>query len=297
MNLQTLTLPSPAKLNLGLHICGRRSDGYHNLQTAFQFIDICDELTFALRDDAVIRVTPDLPGVAEKDNLVWRAATLLQQHGNVRLGNTRLGNTRLGANITLQKRLPMGGGIGGGSSNAATTLMALNQLWQCGLDREALKQLGTTLGADVPIFIHGHAAFAQGIGEILTDVDLNEPWYLVLVPQVHVSTAQIFSHRELTRHSEIMRMSAFFEQGSRNDCEALVRKLYPAVDDAMRWLSHYGQARLTGTGACVYRPCESHQQAQEIATQVPENWQYFIARGCNESPLQRALAQHWATAP
>lgn len=284
--MKTLTLPSPAKLNLGLHICGRRSDGYHNLQTVFQFIDICDELTFARREDGVVQVQPSLPGVAEQDNLIWRAATLLQQHTH----------TRLGADITLQKRLPMGGGIGGGSSNAATTLVALNQLWCCGLDRNALKQLGTKLGADVPIFIHGHAAFAEGIGEILTDIDLSEPWFLVLVPQVHVSTAQIFSHRELTRHSEIMKMSAFFEQGSRNDCEALVRKLYPAVDDAMRWLSHYGAARLTGTGACVYCQCESHQQAEEIARQVPENWQYFIARGCNESPLQRALTRQWATA-
>lgn len=279
MNASTLTLPSPAKLNLGLHICGRRSDGYHNLQTVFQFIDCCDELSFTIRDDGIIDVTP-LAGVAREDNLVWRAATLLQQHTKAARG----------ADIRVDKRLPMGGGIGGGSSNAATTLVALNRLWHCGLDRTQLQQLGVRLGADVPIFIHGHAAFAEGVGEKLTDVDLDEPWYLVLVPQVHVSTAHIFSHQELTRNSEIMRMSAFFEQGSRNDCEALVRKLYPAVDDAMRWLSQHGPARLTGTGACVYCPCDSHAGAKAIADQVPQDWHYFIAKGCNESPLYRGLA-------
>lgn len=277
----TLTLPAPAKLNLGLHVCGRRADGYHNLQTVFQFIDICDALDFRHREDSNIVVTPALPGVAPEDNLVWRAASLLQHH----TAGT------LGADITLHKRLPMGGGIGGGSSNAATTLVALNRLWRCGLSRSELQQLGLRLGADVPIFIHGHAAFAEGVGERLADVDIAEPWYLVLVPQVHVSTAQIFSHQELTRNSEITRMSAFLEQGSRNDCEALVRKLYPAVDDAMRWLSQFGPARLTGTGACVYCPCDFYEQAELIARQVPENWHYFIARGCNESPLYRALAQ------
>jgi 4-diphosphocytidyl-2-C-methyl-D-erythritol kinase len=219
--------------------------------------------------------------VAPEDNLIRRAASLLQQHTK----------TSLGADIRLLKRLPMGGGIGGGSSNAATTLLALNRLWQCGLDSVQLQQLGVRLGADVPIFLHGHAAFAEGVGERLTDVAIAEPWYLVLVPQVHVSTAQIFSHQELTRNSEIMKMSAFFEQGSRNDCEALVRKLYPAVDDAMRWLSQHGPARLTGTGACVYCPCDSHPGAKAIADQVPQDWHGFIAKGCNESPLHRALAR------
>jgi len=279
--MNRLTLPSPAKLNLGLHICGRRADGYHNLQTVFQFIDIYDELTFIPRADGRITLTPTLAGVATPDNLVWRAAMLLQQHMR----------STTGADIALQKRLPMGGGIGGGSSNAATTLVALNRLWQCGLDQAQLQQLGVKLGADVPIFIHGRAAFAEGVGERFTDVEIAEPWYLILVPQVHVSTAHIFSHQELTRNSEITRMSAFFEQGSRNDCEALVRKLYPAVDDAMRWLSHYGPARLTGTGACVYCPCDSHDEAKAIADQVPQDWHYFIARGCNESPLHRALAR------
>jgi 4-diphosphocytidyl-2-C-methyl-D-erythritol kinase len=279
--MKTLTLPAPAKLNLGLHICGRRADGYHNLQTVFQFIDMCDELRFDLRDDGHVALAPQLPGVAMQDNLVWRAATLLQQHTQ----------TPLGADITLTKRLPLGGGIGGGSSNAATTLMALNRLWQCGLDQRQLQQLGLQLGADVPIFLHGHAAFAEGVGERLTDVAPEEPWYLVLVPQVHVSTAQIFSHEELTRNSEIMKMSAFLEQGSRNDCEALVRKLFPAVDDAMRWLSQYGPARLTGTGACVYCACPSHAEAKALADRVPQNWHCFVARGCNESPLHRALAQ------
>jgi len=279
-HMTALSLPAPAKLNLGLHICGRRSDGYHNLQTVFQFIDICDELEFLARDDEQITLTPPLPGVDLHENLIWRAATLLQQH----TGSMR------GVDITLRKRLPLGGGIGGGSSNAATTLVGLNRLWQCGLDRAQLQQLGIRLGADVPIFIHGHAAFAEGVGERLTDVVLAEPWYLVLVPQVHVSTAHIFSHQELTRNSEITRMSAFLEQGNRNDCEALVRKLYPAVDDTMRWLNQYGSARLTGTGACVYCSCDLHEQAQTIADQVPEDWRYFIAKGCNESPLYRELA-------
>ena len=275
----SLTVPSPAKLNLGLHICGRRADGYHNLQTVFQFIDLCDELTFTARPDGIIRITPQLEGVPESDNLIHRAAIALQRHCNCAQG----------ADITLVKRLPMGGGIGGGSSNAATTLVALNRLWRCGLSGDELKTLGVKLGADVPIFVHGHAAFAEGVGEQLQNVALREPWYVVLVPQVHVSTAQIFSHQELTRNSEIMKMSAFLGQGSRNDCEALVRKLYPAVDQALRWLSRFGPAQLTGTGACVYCPCDSHEQAKNIAAQVPKDWHWFIARGCNESPLYRAL--------
>ena len=274
-----LTLPAPAKLNLGLHICGRRDDGYHNLQTVFQFIDTCDVLHFSLRNDNGVTVNPPLPGVAPQDNLILRAAKALQQHCALDRG----------ADIRIEKRLPMGGGIGGGSSNAATTLVALNRLWQCQLSRQQLKAIGVTLGADVPIFIHGHAAFAEGIGERLQDVDIPEPWYLVLVPQVHVSTAQIFSHQELTRHSEIMKMSAFLEQGSRNDCEALVRKLYPAVDEALRWLSQFGPAQLTGTGACVYCAYPSREQAEAVAAQVPKDWHWFIARGCNESPLFRAL--------
>jgi len=275
----TLTLPAPAKLNLGLHICGRRADGYHNLQTVFQFIDACDELHFARREDANVTVNPPLSGVAPQDNLILRAAIALQRHCDCKLG----------ADIHINKRLPMGGGIGGGSSNAATTLVALNLLWRCGLSREQLKTIGITLGADVPIFIHGHAAFAEGVGEQLHDVGIDEPWYLVLVPQVHVSTAHIFSHEELTRHSEIMKMSAFLGQGSRNDCEALVRKLYPAVDEALRWLSRFGLAQLTGTGACVYSAHRLREQAEAIAAQVPKDWHWFIARGCNESPLYRAL--------
>lgn len=268
--------PSPAKLNLFLHITGRRSDGYHELQTVFQFLDYSDLLSFevTLASDGIELLTP-IEGVKNDDNLIIRAARKLQQY----VGMTK------GALISLDKRLPMGGGLGGGSSNAATTLVALNQLWQCQLSNDQLAQIGLTLGADVPIFIHGYAAWAEGVGEKLSAVLPAEPWYVVIVPPCHVSTAEIFSARELTRDCEPITISRFLSGEGRNVCEDVVKRHYPAVATALSWLAQYGQARMTGTGGCVFVGTNSQQEAQKIVDDLPESWQGFVAKGCNHSPL------------
>ncbi len=268
--------PSPAKLNLFLHITGRRSDGYHELQTVFQFLDYSDLLSFevTLASDDIQLLTP-IEGVKNDDNLIIRAARKLQQY----VGMTK------GALISLDKRLPMGGGLGGGSSNAATTLVALNQLWQCQLSNDQLAKIGLSLGADVPVFIHGYAAWAEGVGDKLSAVLPAEPWYVVIVPPCHVSTAEIFSARELTRDCEPITISRFLSGEGRNVCEDVVKRHYPAVATALSWLAQYGQARMTGTGGCVFVGTNSQQQAQEIVDDLPESWQGFVAKGCNHSPL------------
>lgn len=274
----SLTLPAPAKLNLFLHITGRREDGYHLLQTVFQFLDHGDELGFRTRTDGILTLTPPVPGVPDEQNLVIRAARALQQ---------RTGCT-LGADITLKKRLPMGGGIGGGSSDAATTLIGLNHLWQTGLTSDELAETGLALGADVPVFVRGEAAWAEGVGEKLTPLaDLQEPWYLVLVPPVQVPTVTIFRDPQLTRNTPAIRVSAFLAQGGQNDCEPVVRRLYPEVDAALDWLSRFGEARLTGTGACVFQACASQAEAMERLSRSPIPG--FVARGCNRSPVFTAL--------
>ena len=274
-----LSLPAPAKLNLFLHICGRRDDGYHDLQTVFQFLDYSDTLEFQLRQDNQINVTPPLAGIKPQDNLIYRAASALQAASK----------EKLGVDITLHKKLPMGGGIGGGSSDAATTLVALNQLWQTGLSKQALQQIGLKLGADVPIFIHGQSAWAEGIGERLQAIELPEPWYLVLIPPCHVSTAEIFSHQQLTRNTPAIRIAAFLESGGRNDCEALVKKLYPEIEIALNWLTQFSPAQMTGTGACVFAQFASEDEANAVLRQVPGSLQGFIAKGVNQSPLYQAL--------
>lgn len=274
-----LSLISPAKLNLFLHITGRRADGYHLLQTLFQLLDYGDSMHFEALPEPQIELVTDIAGVSREDNLVYRAASLLQQHSG----------SRRGARIELDKVLPMGGGIGGGSSNAATTLLALNQLWETALSLPELAALGLQLGADVPVFIHGHSAFAEGVGEILQAIDIPETYYLVLKPGCHVSTPQIFSHRELTRDTPTITIAAFFEQGGRNDCESVVRQLYPEVDLALNWLKQYGPARLTGTGACVFLAFDNEAEAQQVYQQVPKEFQGFVARGVNHSPTHRAL--------
>jgi 4-diphosphocytidyl-2-C-methyl-D-erythritol kinase len=266
---------SPAKLNLFLHITAQREDGYHELQTAFQFLDYCDELQFEISDDPKIKLATPIAGVSNKDNLIVRAAKLLQQYANVTQGTK----------ITLTKNLPMGGGLGGGSSNAATTLVALNQLWQCGLNNTELAQLGLELGADVPVFIFGNAAWAEGVGEKLTAISPSEPWYVVIVPDCHVSTAEIFSAVELTRDCEPITISRFLSGEGRNVCENVVRDRYQAVSEALDWLAQFGQSRMTGTGACVYADFDSQEKAQEIVSNLPENWQGFVAKACNTSPL------------
>lgn len=283
MPISTISLPAPAKINLFLHVCGRRNDGYHNLQTVFQFLQVADQLDFSLRADGEIRLLTDFPGIPAAENLITRAARALQQAGNCNKG----------ADITINKILPMGGGIGGGSSNAATTLVALNLLWQLNLDQSQLKQIGLTLGADIPVFIHGHAAWAEGVGERLTNIDIPEKWFLLVIPDCHVSTAAIFSDSELTRDSKMMKMSAFLEQGNsslfRNDCEALVRKLYPEVDYALTVLSNFSNARMTGTGACIYASFDTEQEARLVGSRLPGNLKALVSKSVNQSPLFQAL--------
>jgi 4-diphosphocytidyl-2-C-methyl-D-erythritol kinase len=274
-----ITWPAPAKLNLFLHITGRRSDGYHDLQTAFQFLDYGDQLQFSIDDSGVIRLNNSLAGVADDDNLVIRAARLLQQHTGCKRG----------AVIDIDKRLPMGGGLGGGSSNAATTLVALNYLWQTAVSNEDLAQLGLQLGADVPIFVAGYAAWAEGVGDRLTPISPTESWFAVIKPDCEVSTAEIFSSPELTRDCEPITISRFLSGEGRNVCEQVVKQRYPAVANALNWLAQYAPPRMTGTGACIFADFESQQKAQQVVDSLPSNWQGFVAKGCNRSPLN-ALA-------
>ena len=266
---------APAKLNLFLHITGRRPDGYHLLQTVFQFIDYCDLLSFDVRMDGLICRTVDLPGLDEQTDLSLRAAKLLQDTAQ----------TPLGASIQVEKHIPMGGGLGGGSSDAATTLIALNSLWDIGFSVDQLADLGLRLGADVPVFVRGHAAWAEGVGEALVAIDLPEPWYLVLVPGCHVSTGEIFNDQELTRDAAPIKIRDFLAGQGRNVFEPVVRRQYHEVDEVIIWLSQYARPKLTGTGACVFAEFESEQAAKDIAEKLPGNWQGFVARGMNKSPL------------
>ncbi|WP_211315733.1 4-(cytidine 5'-diphospho)-2-C-methyl-D-erythritol kinase [Isoalcanivorax indicus] len=277
-----LVLPAPAKLNLFLHITGRRPDGYHTLQTLFMLLDHGDTLT--LRPADTLRLdAPDVPGPVE-DNLVWRAARLLQTH----TGCTR------GAHLTLEKRLPAGGGVGGGSSDAATALLGLNHLWQLGLSPSTLAGLALQLGADVPVFVQGHSAFAEGIGEQLTPVSLPPRDYVVIHPGISVATAHIFNDRELTRHTPVSTVAAFLEPGTRkhfrNDCEPVARRLFRPVAEALDWLEKaVGESHLTGTGACIFAPVPSRQIGTSVLANLPPRWTGFVARSCNRSPLLDAL--------
>ena len=279
MTQDRLSLPAPAKINLFLHITGRRADGYHELQTLFQLLDYGDRLSFERRKDAVITLSPAHPAIPEKDNLIYRAAIALRQEA---LRQNPKGH--YGAAIDLRKCLPLGGGLGGGSSDAATALIGLNQLWQLGFSREQLAIIGLKLGADVPVFIHGRTAWAEGIGEILRPVDMPERWYLVLAPNVEVSTARIFSHQQLTRDARAITIRAFLEQGGRNACQAIAEKLYPEVKTARKWLEQYANVRMTGTGACIFASFEDEAQARQVLADVPQRWQAFVARGVNHSP-------------
>ncbi len=277
--MQTLTLPAPAKLNLMLHIVGRRADGYHELQTLFQFLDHGDELGFRLRADGEIRLHTALPGVDHESNLIVRAARLLQ----------RASGCSLGADITLLKRLPMGGGIGGGSSDAATTLLGLDHLWQLHLGEDRLAALGLTLGADVPVFVRGRAAFAEGVGERLQPVDLPEPWFLVIAPQVSVSTAEIFADPELTRNTPAITVRSLLAGGGHNDCQPIVEKRYPEVRNALSLLNKFVPASMTGTGACVFGSFPNEGEADKVRRQLPDTLPSFVAHGRNISMLHRSL--------
>jgi 4-diphosphocytidyl-2-C-methyl-D-erythritol kinase len=267
--------PAPAKLNLFLHVVGRRHDGYHLLQTAFRFIDYGDELTFAVRADGVIRRITPMEGVPAEQDLSVRAARALQQETGCRQG----------ADIGIVKRLPMGGGLGGGSSDAATTLIALNRLWRTGLSRERLQRLALGLGADVPVFVFGMNAFAEGVGERLQALQLPPAWYLILVPELAVSTAEIFSAVELTRNTNAITIAAFSVGQGHNDLEPVVCGRYPQVARHLEWLHRYGDARMTGSGACVFCAFDSEEQARRVLLELPADMQGFVARGLDRHPL------------
>lgn len=275
----TLTLLSPAKLNLSLLITGQRPDGYHELQTLFQLLDYGDTMQFSPRNDGKIVLTPDLPGVPHDSNLIVKAARALQ---------TETGSSQ-GANIHIDKILPMGGGIGGGSSNAATTLLALNHLWGSKCPLETLAELGLSLGADVPVFVLGRSAWAEGVGERLKPIKIDQTSYLVIKPGCEVATAKIFSHKQLTRNTSPITMAAVFEHNGLNDCEKVVRELHPEVDKALNWLDQYATARLTGTGACIYASFEDYESAEQVLKQLPAELTGFIANGVNHSPVHQAL--------
>lgn len=277
--MPSITLPCPAKLNLFLLITGRRDDGYHQLQTLFQLLDYGDELTISERSDSKIVLTPTFADIPCEKNLVYRAAQLLRKSS----GCSR------GVHLHLHKRLPAGGGIGGGSSDAATALVGLNHLWQLGLGEDTLAQLGQQLGADVPVFVRGKTAWAEGLGEQLQPMVLPPQWYVVLAPQCAVSTAEIFSHKDLTRDSKGIKVRAFLEEGGKNDCQPLVEKLFPQVKDAVDWLCRYGPAQMTGTGACVFAPFATEAEAQEVFAKRPRQLNGFVAKGVNESPLHQRL--------
>ena len=269
---------APAKLNLMLHVVGQRADGYHLLQTVFQFLDYSDRIGIKLRNDGLIRRVSDLENVPEADDLVVKAARLFADSYE----------SFPGVDLFVEKSIPMGGGLGGGSSDAASTLMGLNMLLGEKFTINELAQLGVRLGADVPVFIHGQACWAEGVGEKITPLDLPEPWFLVINPGVHVSTAEIFSHSDLTRSSPLTTIADFFSQGGRNDCEDLVRKLYPEVDDALILLSRFakaGVARMTGTGASLFVPFDNEQEALSVLAKLPQGYEGFVAKGMNRSPL------------
>lgn len=271
--------PAPAKLNLFLHVTGRRPDGYHELQTVFQIIDLCDSVAIRVLEDGRIERPSGPAGVDADSDLTVRAAKALQ---------TATGS-RLGASLRISKRIPMGGGLGGGSSDAATVLVALNHLWRCGLSIDDLARLGLPLGADVPVFVRGSSAWAEGVGERLVPVELPERWYVVIHPGVSVPTRDVFQSPELTRNSPIITIRAFFGPGgaaaSRNDCEPVVRARYPEVADALSWLANFAPARLTGTGACIFAAFDSAIDAERVAARAPDRWRAFVARGLNVSPL------------
>ncbi len=273
--------PAPAKLNLMLRVLGRRPDGYHRLQTVFQLTDRADKLWLDVREDGQVRRSPDLPGVPEHADLTVRAARALQSFTGCPLG----------VDIRLEKVLPMGGGLGGGSSDAATTLVALNRLWGLDLDEDSLARIALPLGADVPVFVRGRAAWGEGVGEELTPVELPEPWYLVLVPPCQVSTAAVFADPQLTRDSLPITLADFVRGDRRNDCLAVVRRAYPAVASALDWLSDQGGGYLTGTGGCVFGVFQDRKTALGARERAPAGLDAFVTRGLNRSPLVDRLAR------
>lgn len=283
--------PAPAKLNLFLHVTGRRADGYHLLQTVFRFLDVGDVLRFRVRSDGEIHRLNPLPGVSTDADLTVRAARALQS----------VGGTPLGADIELHKRLPVGGGVGGGSSDAATTLLVLNHLWKTGLSRHRIMEIGLTLGADVPVFVHGRSSFAEGVGERLRTIELQPAWYLVLTPPVAVSTREIFAAAELTRNTKPIKLAAFspcsrlIEAASflsetalracRNDLEPVAITRYPEIGRCISWLREFGDARMTGSGGSVFCAFTSEAATRQVFDQLPQDMRGFIAAGVDRHPL------------
>jgi len=273
---KNITISAPAKLNLFLHITGQREDGYHLLQTVFQFLDYADTIKLVRREDKHINRVSDLEGVPEEDDLVVKAAKLLQKQGN----------STLGVDISVDKKLPMGGGLGGGSSNAASVLVALNHLWDCGLSQQELMALGEQLGADVPVFIFAQSAWAEGVGERLKAVDLPEKWFLVLKPQINVSTAKVFANSQLRRDCSTITIRDFLTGQTENVCEKPVREMYPEVGEALSDLAKYGESKLTGTGACVFAAFDNEEQAKKALSELSKKWDGFVAKSMNQTPLR-----------
>ncbi|MGC6481142.1 MAG: 4-(cytidine 5'-diphospho)-2-C-methyl-D-erythritol kinase [Porticoccaceae bacterium] len=275
----SITLPSPAKLNLFLHILDRREDGYHNLQTLFQILDIGDQLSFSVNKQPEINIISDIKNIKPQDNLVFKAAYALKQATDCQWG----------CDIQLDKKIPMGAGLGGGSSNAATALVGLNHLWQCNLSLDQLAKIGGKLGADIPVFIKGYTAFAEGIGDKLTTISLDEFYYLVVTPKINIPTEQIFCHSELTRNAPAIKIRALTQELYRNDCQSVVENLYPEVKQVLDWLKRYGNPLMTGTGASVYCRFDSEKEANLVQQAVPNSWNSFVAKGINQSPLHKQL--------
>ena len=283
---KVIDFPSPAKINLFLHIVGQREDGYHNLETLFQFIDHSDTLTLTVTETPEIVLVTPIEGVENDDNLIVKAARLLKNKSN----------SPFGVKISINKVLPMGGGLGGGSSNAATILVALNLLWQCDLSLSELSLLGLSLGADVPIFIHGFSAFAQGVGDDLTALEPHESWYLITKPECSISTKEVFTAVDLPRNTKKLELSAlntsdFINESFHNDCQTLVIKQYPEVAKLLAWLVEYAPSRMTGTGACVFTRLSSYQEARSLQAKLPKGISSFVAQGLNKSPLCSVIAK------
>lgn len=289
---KTFKFPSPAKLNLFLHVIGQRHDGYHELETLFQFLNYSDTIEITVTKNSNINLLTPIIGVNYEDNLIVKAALLLQNKIKQQHSSSI---DMLGAEIRLEKILPMGGGLGGGSSNAATILVALNTLWQCNFSTDQLAQWGLSLGADVPIFIHGFSAFARGIGEQLTPVEPKQNWYLVSKPQVSISTASVFSSIDLPRNTAKIRGEDFRQTYSdkdlfdnnkyHNDCQSMVIKHYDEVANLLAWLIEYAPSRMTGTGACVFSQFDNEKEAIELQKKIPSGIDSFVAQGLNTSPL------------
>lgn len=288
--IQTLHYcPAPAKLNLFLHVTGRRADGYHLLQTVFQLIDLGDVLHYTLRNDDRIQRLTTIKDIPEEDDLIIRAARLLQEEIFQRTGK------KPGVDIAIEKNLPTGGGLGGGSSDAATTLMALNHLWKCDLDRQALMKIGLQLGADIPFFIFGQNAFAEGVGEILTPINGLEGWFVIIDPNISVPTHKIFASKELTRNTEKIKISDFpsyFTKNSvlgKNDLQFVAEKLYPPISEAIKWLSNYANAKMTGSGACIFAHFNNEADADTVIKNIPKKWKGWKAKGLKNHPLDEIL--------